>query len=50
MNPRLVKFAVELQNCERIEEKKKKVNFLYLNYKSFFKILKPEKIPVFTEK
>ncbi len=50
MNPKLIKFAVELQNCEKIENKKKKVNFLRLNYKSFLKIFKIEKIPVYIEK
>ncbi len=49
MNPRLIKFAVELQNCEKSIEKKKSINFLNINYKSFIKILKREKIAVIAD-
>lgn len=50
MNPRLIKFAVELQNCEHVPEKKKEVRFLNWGYKSFFKIEKAQKVPVYAEK
>ena len=50
MNPRLIKFAVELQNSEKIEVKKKKIKFLCLDYKPFFKILKPEKVTIISDK
>lgn len=50
MNPRLIKFAVELQNCEHVPEKTKQVRFLNLGYKSFFKIAKAQKVAVYTEK
>ncbi len=50
MNPRLIKFAVELQNCEKSVEKKKTINFLQTNFKSFFKTIKAEKVPVAADK
>jgi len=50
MNPRLIKFAVELQNCEKNEQKKKNVRFLNLDYKAFLKELISEKVPVRVEK
>ena len=42
MNPRLVKFAVELQNSERIEKKEKEVSFK--SECKFFNLLKPAKV------
>lgn len=42
MNPRLVKFAVELQNSERVEKKEKEVSFK--SECKFFNLLKPAKV------
>ncbi len=42
MNPRLVKFAVELQNPEKIEKESKSINFK----NKFFNLLKPVKVTV----
>ena len=44
MNPRLVKFAVDLQNVEKIEEKKETVEFS--KSVKFFNLLKPAKVAV----
>ncbi len=35
MNPKLVKFAVELQNCEKVEKTKKDINFRDGGHKLF---------------
>lgn len=44
MNPRLVKFAVDLQNAEKFEEKKETVSFS--KHVKFFNFLKPAKVAV----
>lgn len=46
MNPRLVKFAVELQNSERIEKKDESINFKSGSGKRFFGFLKLAKVTV----
>lgn len=46
MNPRLVKFAVELQNAEKTEKNYKYVQIKYGSVKNFFNILKPAKVTV----
>lgn len=45
MNPRLVKFAVELQNTEKVEEENKTINFKSGGHK-FFNILKLAKVTI----
>lgn len=42
MNPRLVKFAVELQSSGKIEKQEKTINFK----QKFFNIFKPAKVTV----
>ena len=44
MNPRLVKFAVELQNSEKVEKKDNSLEFKSEN--KFFNLLKPAKVVV----
>lgn len=44
MNPRLVKFAVDLQNQEKIEKKEETVKFS--SYQKFFNFYKPAKVAV----
>ncbi len=46
MNPRLVKFAVELQNPKKEEEKENFKNFKNNGGKRFFNFLKPAKVTV----
>ena len=46
MNPRLVKFAVELQNPKKDEEKENFKNFKNNGGKRFFNFLKPAKVTV----
>lgn len=47
MNPMLVKFAVELQNGEKIEKKEDEtINFKYNGGKRFFNLLKLAKVTV----
>ena len=45
MNPRLVKFAVDLQNVEKNEQKEEAKYFSSLESK-FFNFLKPAKVTV----
>lgn len=44
MNPRLVKFAVDLQNAEKVEEKKE--TFEFSKTVKFFNFFKPAKVSV----
>ncbi len=46
MNPRLVKFAVELQNGEKIENTKKNINFRNGGGRRLFDLFKLAKITV----
>lgn len=46
MNPRLIKFAVELQNAGKIEKEEKDINFKNGGRKNFFNFLKPAKVTV----
>ncbi len=46
MNPRLIKFAVELQNGEQIEKKEKNIYFNNGGGKKFFNFLKEAKVTV----
>lgn len=50
MNPKLIKFAVELQNTENNRSEKKPSVFLNLKGKGFFGFLNPVKIHVNIEK
>lgn len=45
MNPKLVKFAVELQNGEKIEKTEKSINFKNAE-KRFFNLFKLAKVTV----
>lgn len=45
MNPRLVKFAVDLQNVEK-NEKKEETKYFSSPTKKFFNFLKPAKVTV----
>lgn len=46
MNPRLIKFAVELQNAEKIEEENKTINFKNGGGHKFFNFFKLAKVTV----
>ena len=46
MNPRLIKFAVELQNPDKKEENEEHINFKNVGDKKFFNFLKPAKVTV----
>ncbi len=47
MNPRLVKFAVELQNPAKKDEKdQQSINFKNGGNKKFFNFLKPAKVSI----
>ncbi len=46
MNPRLVKFAVELQNGEKVEKEQETINFKNGGEKKFFNFLEPAKVTV----
>ena len=42
MNPRLIKFTVELQNAEKVEKTNKEITFK----KKFFNFFKPAKVTI----
>ena len=46
MNPRLVKFAVELQNGERVEKDEKYIYFNHGGGKKFFDFIKEAKVTI----
>lgn len=46
MNPRLVKFAVDLQNVEKVEKDNEKSNFYSGGGKKFLNFFKPAKVAV----
>lgn len=46
MNPRLIKFAVELQNSEKVEKEEEKSNFKNNDGKRFFAFFKLAKVTV----
>ena len=50
MNPALIKFAVELQNGEKIEKKEETIKFKNNGGKRFFNLLKLAKVTVPIEK
>ena len=46
MNPRLVKFVVELQNCNSVEEKQKYIHFVDGKKDTFLNIYKNAKVTI----
>lgn len=46
MNPRLIKFAVELQNAEKVEKEVENINLKGVSNPRFFNLLKPAKVTV----
>ena len=50
MNPRLVMFAVELQNGEKIEKKEEVKNFKFRSGRKFFNFFRMEKVTVLISK
>ncbi len=46
MNPRLVKFAVELQNAAKLDHKEKCIHFIKSNKYGFFNVFKTAKVSI----